>query len=70
MLRKPAETVVQIGSLTAMKTAVPGTGRLETIASAPANGNGHGSNGNGHSNGNSNGTAKPAEAEMAHASGD
>jgi uncharacterized radical SAM superfamily Fe-S cluster-containing enzyme len=79
VLRKPAETVVQIGSLTAMKTAVPGTGRLETIApavKANGNGNGHSSNGNGHSNGNGNshanggGAAQPAETEMVHASGD
>ena len=72
VLRKPAETVVQIGSMDALKAALPGgNGKLQTIApAAKANGNGNGSNGNGHSNGNGNGAAKPADAELAHASGD
>ena len=63
VLKKPAETVVQIGSLTAMKTAVPGTGRVQTIApAAKANGNGHSSK--------DNGAVQQAETELAHASGD
>src|SRR5579859_3364393 len=55
VLKKPKEEVVQIGSLTAMKTAVPGAkiSAPVTIANAQPNGNGH-SNGNG-SNGHANG---------------
>jgi hypothetical protein len=56
VLKKPTETVVQIGSMQQMLTAVPGT--LVKLASptggpvqiAPANGNGH-SSGNGNGNG-------------------
>src|SRR5579859_3373642 len=59
VLKKPKEEVVQIGSLTAMKTAVPGTmAKPAQIANADGNGaNGH-TNGNGNGNGNgSNGHA-------------
>src|SRR5579859_3953612 len=59
VLKKPQEEVVQIGSLTAMKTAVPGTmAKPAQIANADGNGaNGH-TNGNGNGNGNgSNGHA-------------
>src|ERR1700691_2303232 len=50
VLRKPAETVVQIGSMDALKAALPGgNGKLQSIApAAKANGNGNSSNGNGH----------------------
>jgi uncharacterized radical SAM superfamily Fe-S cluster-containing enzyme len=60
VLKRPKEEVVQIGSLDAMKTAVPGTiVKPVQIENAGANGNGNGnghssgngSNGNGHSNG-------------------
>ncbi|MGB7024911.1 MAG: radical SAM protein [Candidatus Acidiferrales bacterium] len=75
VLKKPKEEVVQIGSLTAMKTAVPGTGRTATVNIANADGNGSNghANGNGHGHGNGNGngsnghsnatTANPEVAE-------
>ena len=47
VLKRPKEEVVQIGSLNAMKTAVPGTiAKPVQIDNANGNGNGH-SNGNG-----------------------
>ena len=62
VLRKPAETVVTIGTLDAIKTAVPGGG-AKPVQIAGANGNGHGNgNGNGHSNGNTAPVAEKAEA--------
>jgi len=59
VLKRPKEEVVQIGSLNAMKTAVPGT-RVNPVSIENANGNG-----NGHSNGQgTNGNAsKPEVAE-------
>src|SRR4029077_15678134 len=45
VLKKPTETVVQIGSMQQMLAAVPGT-LVKPVQIAPANGNGH-SNGNG-----------------------
>jgi uncharacterized radical SAM superfamily Fe-S cluster-containing enzyme len=53
VLKKPAETVVQIGSMETLKAALPGGSTpLVTL----------GGNGNGHSNGNGNGAAaKPAK---------
>jgi len=52
VLKRPKEEVVQIGSLTAMKTAVPGTS-VNPVQIAGSNGH---ANGNGHSNGNGNGS--------------
>ncbi|MHB8557531.1 MAG: hypothetical protein ACYDCU_05340, partial [Candidatus Acidiferrales bacterium] len=71
ILKRPKEEVVQIGSLTAMKTAVPGTGRTDTVNIANADGNGS----NGHANGNgANGhganASKPEVAEAEHVAGD
>jgi uncharacterized radical SAM superfamily Fe-S cluster-containing enzyme len=67
VLKKPQEEVVQIGSLTAMKTAVPGAkiSAPVTIANTQPNGNGH-------SNGNGNGAnaGKPEVAEPEHVAGD
>jgi hypothetical protein len=52
VLKKPTETVVQIGSMQQMLTAVPGA-PVKPVQIAPANGNGNGhSNGNGDGNGN------------------
>ena len=45
VLKKPAETVVQIGTMNQIRMAVPGA-TVKPIQIAPANGNGH-SNGNG-----------------------
>ncbi|HLJ42372.1 MAG TPA: radical SAM protein [Candidatus Acidoferrales bacterium] len=69
VLKKPKEEVVQIGSLTAMKTAVPGAkiSAPVTIANAQPNGNGHS---NGHSNGNGTNASKPEVAEPEHVAGD
>ncbi len=64
VLKRPKEEVVQIGSLTAMKTAVPGT-IAKPVQIEGANGNG-----NGHANGNGNGAAKTVEAEPEHVAGD
>ncbi|HVA17377.1 MAG TPA: hypothetical protein VMV59_06655, partial [Candidatus Dormibacteraeota bacterium] len=72
VLKRPKEEVVQIGSLTAMKTAVPGTTvKPVQIANVDGNGaNGH-SNGNGNGNGHSNATsANPEVAEPEHVAGD
>ncbi|MGH9728968.1 MAG: radical SAM protein [Candidatus Acidiferrales bacterium] len=66
VLKKPQEEVVQIGSLTAMKTAVPGTGRTATVEISNATGNGS----NGHANGNGTSAAKPEVAEPEHVAGD
>ena len=70
VLKKPKEEVVQIGSLTAMKTAVPGAkiSAPVTIANAQPNGNGH-STGNG-SNGHGANASKPEVAEPEHVAGD
>ena len=57
MLKKPQETVVQIGTIQQIQMAVPGA-TVKPVQIAPANGNGH-SNGNGASN-----VAKP-ETEAA-----
>ncbi|HET6199040.1 MAG TPA: radical SAM protein [Candidatus Acidoferrales bacterium] len=67
VLKKPKEEVVQIGSLTAMKTAVPGA-----KISAPVTIDNTQPNGNGHSNGNGNGAnaGKPEVAEPEHVAGD
>ena len=46
VLKKQPETVVQIGSVAAIKAATPGV-QVGLTNIAPANGNGH-SNGNGH----------------------
>ncbi len=51
VLKKPKETVVQIGSMDQIRMAVPGA-TVKPVQIAPANGNG-----NGHSNGNGNGAA-------------
>jgi hypothetical protein len=63
VLKKPTETVVQIGSMQQMLAAVPGT-LVKPVQIAPANGNGH-SNGNpnGNGNGNGNGATKVEETE-------
>jgi uncharacterized radical SAM superfamily Fe-S cluster-containing enzyme len=58
VLKKPAETVVQIGSLDALKTAGPG-------ASTPLVALGGNDNGNGHAAGNGNGTSKKEEEPVA-----
>jgi hypothetical protein len=58
VLKKPAETVVQIGSISAMKNAVP-AGGAPLIA---LEGKGH-SNGNGHANGNGNGNGAAKNEE-------
>ena len=51
VLKRPQESVVQIGSLDQIKTAVPDA-PVKTVQIAGANGNGNGhSNGKGHSNG-------------------
>ncbi|MFZ0336195.1 MAG: radical SAM protein [Candidatus Acidiferrales bacterium] len=73
VLKRPKEEVVQIGSLTAMKTAVPGTiAKPVQIEGANGNGNGHanGNGPNGHANGNGNGTAKTVETEAEQVAGD
>ena len=67
MLKRPQEEVVQIGSLNAMKTAVPGT-MVKPVQIAGANGNGNGSNG--HAHGNGNGAAKQESVEPEHVAGD
>ena len=69
VLKKPKEEVVQIGSLTAMKTAVPGTmAKPAQIANADGNGanghgNGNGNGSNGHANGNGHSNANSEVAE-------
>jgi hypothetical protein len=47
VLKRPQESVVKIGTLTDIHTAVPGASVPVTIANAEGNGNGNG-NGNGH----------------------
>jgi 7,8-dihydro-6-hydroxymethylpterin dimethyltransferase len=54
VLKKPAENVVKIGSLDAMKAAAPGGAAAKPVQIAPANGNG-----NGHADGNGNGSSLP-----------
>ncbi|MGH9730342.1 MAG: hypothetical protein ACRD4A_01480, partial [Candidatus Acidiferrales bacterium] len=66
VLKKPKEEVVQIGSLTAMKTAVPGTGRTATVEISNAASNGS----NGHANGNGANAVKPEVTEPEHVAGD
>ena len=69
VLKKPPQEVVQIGSLTAMKTAVPGAkiSAPVTIANAQPNGhsNGNGNGSNGHANGNGHSNATTADPEVA-----
>ena len=64
VLKKPQETVVQIGSMDQIRIAVPGA-PVKPVQIAPANGNG-----NGHSNGNENGAAKAKESEATPVAGD
>ena len=63
VLKKAPETVVQIGSVAAIKAATPAV-QVGLTSIQPANGNGHSNgNGNGHTNGNGNGNgAKSAPA--------
>jgi uncharacterized radical SAM superfamily Fe-S cluster-containing enzyme len=63
VLKKPAESVVQIGSVAAIKAstaAAGGNGGSHTISTSDGNGN---ANGNGHSNGNGNGHVAPEKKE-------
>jgi 7,8-dihydro-6-hydroxymethylpterin dimethyltransferase len=70
VLKKPTESVVQIGNIQQIQMAVPGA-PVKPVQIAPAGSNG---NGNGHSNGNGNGHGKPvsetAEAAEAALAGD
>ncbi|MGH9715072.1 MAG: radical SAM protein [Candidatus Acidiferrales bacterium] len=59
VLKKPQESVVQIGTVQQIQMAVPGA-PVKPVQIAPANGNG-----NGYSNGNGNGTAHTEKAEPA-----
>ncbi len=63
VLKKPTESVVQIGTVQQIQMAVPGA-PVKPVQIAPANGNGH-SNGHEGSNGNGNGTAHAEKAEPA-----
>jgi hypothetical protein len=63
VLKKAPETVVQIGSVAAIKAATP-TVQVGLTSIQPANGNGHSNgNGNGHTNGNGNGAKSAPAAE-------
>ena len=66
VLKKPQETVVQIGSMDQLRIAVPGA-PVKPVQIAPANGNG---NGNGHSHDSGNGAAKAKESEATPVAGD
>jgi len=63
VLKKPTETVVQIGTVQQIQMAVPGA-PVKPVQIASANGNGH-SNGHEGGNGNGNGAAHTEKAEPA-----
>jgi hypothetical protein len=63
VLKKPQESVVQIGTVQQIQMAVPGA-VVKPVQIAPANGNGH-SNGHEGANGNGNGAAHQEKTETA-----